>query len=98
MTKIEWADVTWNPVVGCTKVSPGCRGCYAERMSQRLANIGMEKYQGVTEGWQWTGQVRVIEEELSRPKTWKAPRRVFLGSMADIFHKDVPDHFIEALF
>jgi protein gp37 len=83
---IEWTDATWNPVTGCTKVSPGCDHCYAER---------------VTERWQGKGSFnRVVlhEDRLSKPLKWRKPRRVFVNSMSDLFHDDVPDAYIAEVF
>ena len=88
---IEWTEVTWNPVTGCTKISDGCRFCYAERMSRRLRAMGVEKYRG---GF----SVTVHESTLGDPLKWRQPRLVFVNSMSDLFHKAVPSAFIEAVF
>ncbi len=85
-TKIEWADVVWNPVTGCTKVSAGCKHCYAERMWPRLAT-----------GRPFTS-VQCHDDRLHAPLHWKKPRRVFVNSMSDLFHEDVPDEFIDRVF
>lgn len=87
-TGIEWTDETWNPIVGCSAVSPGCDHCYAERESAgRLRNVPV--YQGLTEDGKWTGQVRFIPERLDQPLRWKRPRRIFVNSMSDLFHPEV---------
>jgi protein gp37 len=88
---IEWTDSTWNPVTGCTKVSPGCKHCYAERMAKRLQAMGHHKY---SRGF----AVTVHESALSLPLGWKKPQRVFVNSMSDLFHDDVPDSFIRKVF
>jgi len=90
-TKIEWADESWNPVTGCTKVDEGCRNCYAERMSKRLAGRC---------GYPADDPFRVTlhPERLDKPLHWKKPRRIFVNSMSDLFHPDVPDAFIDQVF
>lgn len=89
-SKIEWTDATWNPIRGCSRVSEGCRNCYAERIAARFSGHG-EPYQGLAlmkNGKpHWTGQVRLIEETLTLPLRWKKPRRVFVNSMSDLFHE-----------
>ena len=90
-SKIEWTEVTWNPVTGCTKISQGCKFCYAERMSKRLQAMGVRKYEN---GF----SITVHESTLDDPLTWKRPRLVFVNSMSDLFHKSVPFSFIEAVF
>lgn len=87
-TRIEWTDATWNPVTGCTKTSAGCLHCYAETMSRRLKAMGTTKY---TNGF----QVTLHEEALAEPKNWRKPRTVFVCSMSDLFHKDVPFAFVD---
>jgi protein gp37 len=90
-TTIEWTDMTWNPVTGCTKVSPGCKHCYAERMAHRLEAMGSPRYfDGFT--------LALHEDLLELPLRWKAPRRVFVNSMSDLFHPDVPLEFIRRVF
>lgn len=87
-TKIEWTDATWNPVTGCTKASAGCMHCYAETMSRRLKAMGVLKYQnGFT--------VTLHEGALNEPKKWRKPRTIFVCSMSDLFHKDVPFEFVD---
>jgi protein gp37 len=101
MTKIEWTDETWNPVVGCSVDSPGCTNCYAMRLAGgRLRHL--PKYAGLTEqskaGPVWNGKVRFDEEALMAPFHWRKPRRVFVNSMGDLFHEDVPDEWIDRVF
>lgn len=88
---IEWTDATWNPVTGCTKVSPGCKYCYAERLAKRLQLMGKERY---ANGFALT----LHEEAISLPTRWLKPRRIFVNSMSDLFHPDVPDEFIRRVF
>jgi len=96
-TKIEWTDATWSPVTGCTKVSPGCDHCYAETMSHRLSNN--PKYALATkDDGTWSGVVSCHEELLAQPLRWKKPRMIFVCSMADLFHSDVPWDFIVKVF
>lgn len=90
-SKIEWTDITWNPVTGCTKVSPGCKNCYAERMSKRLKAMKVSNY---VNGFNLT----VHENMLDKPFQWKKPRMIFVNSMSDLFHKDVPPEFIKRIF
>ena len=90
-SKIEWTDATWNPVRGCTKISPGCKLCYAERLSQRLNRMGVKKYEN---GFQLT----LHESVLDLPLTWKQPRLIFVNSMSDLFHEQIPDRFIQRVF
>ena len=95
---IEWTDATWNPVAGCKMLSPGCTNCYAMRMAARLEKIGQEKYRHLTrqDGQRhvWTGTVRCDESSLEIPIRWHKPRLVFVNSMSDLFHADVPESFI----
>lgn len=96
---IEWTDETWNPIAGCTKVSAGCKHCYAERMAKRLVAMGVEKYDGtVGEDGHWTGSIRFDYDALETPFKWRKPRRVFVNSMSDLFHEAVPWHFIQDVF
>ena len=91
MSKIEWTDITWNPSTGCSKVSPGCKNCYAERISNRLRKMGVSKY---SKGF----KVVVHYDTLRDPYTWKKSRRVFVNSMSDLFHEDIPTDFIQKVF
>lgn len=88
---IEWTESTWNPVTGCTKISAGCKNCYAERMAHRLKAMGQPNY---ANGF----QVTLHEHALNIPFSWKKPRTVFVNSMSDLFHKDVPLDFIRRVF
>lgn len=98
MSKIEWTDVTWNPVAGCTVATAGCTNCYAMRMAARLEAMGMDKYRGLTrksgDRYVWTGKVVTDEKALSAPLKWRNPRTVFVNSMSDLFHPSVPVDFI----
>ena len=87
-SKIEWTGRTWNPVTGCTKYSAGCANCYAEKMSQRQQAMGNAKY---VNGFKLTLHYKALNE----PYTWKKPYKVFVCSMSDLFHKDVPEEFID---
>lgn len=101
-TPIEWTDMTWNPVAGCTVLSPGCTNCYAMRMASRLAAMGVPKYHGLTRKSggrsKWTGAVRPDMASLDVPLRWKKPRMVFVNSMSDLFHDRVPDAFISQVW
>lgn len=90
-SSIEWTESTWNPVTGCTKVSPGCTHCYAERMAERLLAMGQPNY---LNGFKLTLQPHAVE----LPLQWKKPQAVFVNSMSDLFHKDVPLAFIQRVF
>ena len=106
---IAWTDATWNPLVGCSRVSEGCRHCYAEREAYRLEHrLGQPKYAGTTK-WmgqpdgttgepRWTGLVALWESVLDQPLCWKRPRRIFVNSMSDLFHERVPAEWIEKIF
>lgn len=90
-SRIEWTDSTWNPVTGCTKISPGCKHCYAERMAIRLAGMKQPRYRN---GFEVT-----LQHDLVRlPLRWRQPRVVFVNSMSDLFHEDVPEAFIAKVF
>ena len=99
-TKIEWATKVWNPVRGCSLVSKGCRYCYAMRQAHRFSGPG-KPYEGLTEigpnGPRWNGKVRLVPELLEEPLRWRKPRRVFVNSMSDLFHKEVPYGFIRGV-
>ena len=88
---IEWTDATWNPVTGCTKISPGCKHCYAERLSHRLQLMGQANYRN---GFKLTLQPQMLDV----PLRWKTPKRIFVNSMSDLFHKDVPTDYIKRVF
>lgn len=88
---IEWTDATWNPVTGCTKISPGCKHCYAERLANRLQHMGQKNY---ANGFAVTLQPHMLE----LPLGWRKPRRIFVNSMSDLFHADVPLEYIQRVF
>jgi protein gp37 len=90
-SKIEWTEMSWNPVTGCTKISPGCRNCYAEIMAKRLQAMGLPKYSAAFE-------LTIHTEELDTPRRWRKPRTVFVNSMSDLFHRSVPTNFIFQVF
>ncbi|HOF55412.1 MAG TPA: phage Gp37/Gp68 family protein [Prolixibacteraceae bacterium] len=90
-TKIEWTESTWNPITGCTKISSGCKFCYAEIMARRLRAMGQEKYKN---GFRLT----LHPETLREPYLWKKPKMIFVNSMSDLFHKDVPVDYIQNIF
>ena len=89
-SKIEWTDATWNPVRGCTKISPGCAHCYAETLAERFRGVPGHPYE---QGF----DLKLIPEKLTEPLTWTKPRMVFVNSMSDLFHDQVPDSYIEAV-
>jgi protein gp37 len=102
-SKIEWTDATWNPVVGCSVVSPGCTNCYAMRLAARLLDKPGSHYHGTTKRVKgnavWTGNIAMAPEEtLIAPVHWKKPRRIFVNSMGDLFHESVPDEWIDKVF
>ena len=101
-TSIEWTDATWNPVAGCTILTAGCTNCYAMRMASRLEAMGAEKYAGLTRKSggkaKWTGKIKLDHSSLDIPASWKKPRRVFVNSMSDLFHPDVPADFIREVW
>jgi len=90
-SSIEWTESTWNPITGCTKISPGCKHCYAERMALRLQAMGQPNY---ANGFKLTMHEHMLEVPLS----WKKPQMIFVNSMSDLFHKDVPLEFIQKVF
>src|SRR3989304_2901556 len=90
-SNIEWTEMTWNPVTGCTKISQGCKHCYAERMAKRLTAMGSERYRN---GF----QVTLHPDLLDVPRKWRQPRVVFVNSMSDLFHEDIPDEYIPRVF
>jgi len=112
MSKIEWTDKTWNPVRGCAKIAPGCKNCYAIPMSARIVAMGRtalatkakrelaESYAGVLNDDldNWNGKVQLVPEALMRPLSWRKGLRIFVNSMGDLFHEDVPNEFIAAVF
>ncbi|MGE3062974.1 MAG: DUF5131 family protein [bacterium] len=90
-TKIEWTEMSWNPVTGCTKVSPGCMNCYAEKFAYRLQLMGVKQYKNAF-------KVTLQPDALKVPYSWKTPRKVFVNSMSDLFHKDIPLSYIKKVF
>ena len=103
-TGIEWTDATWNPIRGCSRVSEGCRHCYAERVAARFSGPGMP-YEGLPKvsrmlpvQRRWNGTVRMVAEHLADPLRWKKPRRVFVNSMSDLFHESLTNEQIAAVF
>jgi protein gp37 len=90
-SSIEWTEMTWNPTTGCNKISAGCKYCYAEVMTRRLTAMGIEKYK---DGF----EVRTHEDSLQTPFSWKKPKVVFVNSMSDLFHPEVPIEFIQKVF
>lgn len=105
-TGIEWTDATWNPIRGCSRVSEGCRHCYAETVAARFSGRG-QPYEGLarfvdrpdgSSEARWTGKVRLVEEALTLPLRWRRPRRIFVNSMSDLFHEKVPDEWIDRIF
>lgn len=101
-SSIEWTDRTWNPVRGCSVISPGCHNCYAMKMAHRFSGPG-RPYAGLTKltersGPQWTGKIDVVSNALREPLSWRKPSRIFVNSMSDLFHESVPDTFIADVF
>ena len=100
-SKIEWTESTWNPVRGCTRVSEGCRFCYAERIAARFSGKGMA-YEGLAKntkaGPRWTQEVQIVRELLNEPLKWKKPRRIFVNSMSDLFHEKIELSYIQEVF
>src|SRR6185369_50395 len=100
-SKIEWTDATWNPVRGCSVVSEGCRNCYAMAVAARFSGPGMP-YEGLAyrngSGAHWTGETRLIQDRLEDPLRWRAPRRIFVNSMSDLFHESLTETQIQNVF
>lgn len=90
-SEIEWTDATWNPVTGCTKVGPGCDNCYAERFAERFRGVPNHPF---SQGF----DLRLWPDRLALPASWRKPRMIFVNSMSDLFHKDVPDPFVDSVF
>jgi protein gp37 len=99
---IEWTEATWNPVGGCTVISPGCTNCYAMRLAHRLELMGQKKYAGTTRvsggRAKWNGRIVLDRKALALPKSWRKPRTIFVNSMSDLFHEKVPIEFIRDVF
>lgn len=106
-SSIEWTDATWNPVRGCSRVSPGCGGpnhqggCYAEKIAARFSGPG-QPFEGFAErgahGGRWTGKMALVDDMLTLPLRWRKPRRIFVNSMSDLFHENLPDEAIDKIF
>ena len=91
LSDIEWTDATWNPVTGCTKISPGCKNCYAHRMARRLHAMGQPRYRN-------NFNVTLHPDLLEQPLRWSQPRKIFVNSMSDLFHPEIPLDFIQRAF
>lgn len=91
VSKIEWTDASWNPITGCTKISPGCANCYAKAFAERFRGVPGHPYQ---QGF----DLRLWNDRLQLPLTWRKPKRIFVNSMSDLFHEDVPTEFILRIF
>ena len=101
-SSIEWTEATWNPVAGCSVISPGCTNCYAMRMARRLELMGQSKYMGTTRlsggRAKWNGKIKLDIEALEVPRRWKTGKMIFVNSMSDLFHDAVPLDFIQSVF
>lgn len=101
-SSIEWTEATWNPVAGCAVISPGCTNCYAMRMAARLAVMGQDKYVGTTRKSggraKWNGKIHLDYRSIELPKKWKTGKLIFVNSMSDLFHEDVPLAFVQKVF
>lgn len=101
-SSIEWTEATWNPVAGCTIISPGCTNCYAMRMAARLAAMKQAKYENTTRvsggRAKWNGHIKLDANSLSTPGKWSTGRMIFVNSMSDVFHDDVPLSFLQKVF
>lgn len=97
MTSIEWTELTWNPITGCTKISPGCANCYAERNAKRM-RTSVPQYRNVVNSQGWTGKIELVESKLLEPLHRQQPTMYFVNSMSDLFHKGVPIEFIKEVF
>lgn len=96
-TGIDWTDATWNPIRGCSKISDGCKHCYAETMAARFCGEGLP-YHGLIRNGRWSGDVRLVEPALDAPLRWQKPRRIFVNSMSDLFHEALPEFIIDQVF
>src|SRR5215510_14269401 len=101
-SSIEWTEATWNPVAGCSVISPGCTNCYAMRLAGRLTAMGSPKYSDTTRvsggRHKWTGTIKLDDAALTQPYRWKKGRFVFVNSMSDLFHENVPLDFVHRVF
>src|SRR5207248_5228755 len=89
-SKIEWTDATWNPIRGCTKISPGCKNCYAEAFAERFRGVKNHPYE---QGF----DLRLVPDKLAEPLRWRTPKMVFVNSMSDLFYEGIPDDYIDAI-
>lgn len=97
-TKIQWTDASWNPVRGCARVSAGCEHCYAETVARRFSGEG-QPYEGlINRHGAWNGEIKLVPEKLEEPLRWKRPRRVFVNSMSDLFHANIPGQYRDRVF
>lgn len=100
-SSIEWTEATWNPTRGCTRVSPGCQNCYAERFAHRLSGEG-QAYEGLTRstasGPRWRGVLKLVDDAVDLPLQWQKPKMIFVNSMSDLFHEKVPLEFLNRVF
>lgn len=97
-TGIQWTDATWNPIRGCSRVSEGCRHCYAETVANRFKGPG-QPYEGlIARSGQWNGKIAIAQHLMDQPIRWQKRRRIFVNSMSDLFHENVPDHIIDRVF
>jgi protein gp37 len=99
-SKIEWTDTSWNPIFGCSKISEGCRNCYAEKMAKRLGAMGQSKYAHVITNGKWNGNISFSGKVIYAPMEWKKPRRIFVNSMSDLFHEnfDMQNGYLHKIF
>jgi len=101
-TTIEWTDRTWNPTKGCSKVSAGCKNCYAIRMAARLEAMGHPAYQNVTKRkngkLNWTGKVNIDQKAITAPLSWKQPSKIFVNSMSDLFHENIDETILQEIW
>ena len=101
-SRIEWTEATWNPVAGCAVISPGCTNCYAMRLAARLSAMGQDKYQNITrisgKRPKWNGRIHLDFKSIDLPRQWRNGKLIFVNSMSDLFHEDVPFSFIEKVF
>ena len=101
-SSIEWTDASWSPIVGCTRKSEGCRNCWSERFLARFGSIPGHKFEGISrftpEGPRWTGTVRLAEDALDEPLSWRKPRRIFVCSTSDLFHEKVETEWLDRIF
>lgn len=97
-TKIEWSEKTWNPVRGCSRVSEGCRNCYAEGIARRFSKPGLPYAGLIAKTGQWNGVIKIVEEKIYEPIRWRKPSRIFVNSMSDLFHENLPFDEIDRIF